>query len=563
MDPANEVNQLLQSGYQFQQAGRLAEADACYRRILDRHPNHVGALMLSGMVRHQAEDYPAAISMLTRAAAADPTAANLQLNLGFALKAAGKIPEAMAAYREAIRLQPAYTKAHFSLAYTLEQQELFPEAEHYYRRAIDSDPSAIESRVNLFLLLATANRYDDSLAAAEDAWRARPDVMRILTNYANNLSMLGRLDEAKIILSQAERLLPTAKPSEVVNYHTSMSKHFYYQHDYPRSIEHLDAASKIDPDYAPAHEERAEHLMVLRRWSEGWPEFEWRWKDPKYGEKRRPWKLPFWDGSPPAGRTMVLTCEQGIGDTIQYLRLVPLLAKAGARIILEVQPPLLEVARGVAGVSQVVAAHGPEPAADMQFPLMSLPRMFNTTVENVPTQVPYIAAPATLVDRWARRIGDDGRLRIGLAWSGNPSQSRDRWRSMHQREFVPLLKIPAIHWFVIQKGPGLAQVRDLPPEIMPTILDPELNSFADTAAAMMQMDLILTTDTSVSHMAGALGRPTWTMLNYFPDWRYEVGRSDCIWYPTMRLWRQPKLGDWNSVIGEVADALEDVVKNRR
>jgi hypothetical protein len=305
---------------------------------------------------------------------------------------------------------------------------------------------------------------------------------------------------------------------------------------------------------------RAIALLLKGDYERGLPDYELRLL---VGASRpRRFDRPAWDGSDPAGKTILLHAEQGLGDTIHFARYATLLARRGARVVLECQPPLKRLLRSLDGVGDVVAQGDLLPGFDLHRPLASMPLAFNTRLATIPADVPYLQAPADAVERLGRRLASSGgAFKVGIVWAGAAGHPNDRKRSVPLELLAPLAGIPNVKLFSLQKGPPAEQLKA--PSAPPVEdLARELDDFADTAAAMHHLDLVVSVDTSAAHLAGALGRPVWTLLPFSPDWRWLLGRADSPWYPTMRLFRQPKLGAWRDLFGEVTSKLRDVVIHR-
>ena len=318
-----------------------------------------------------------------------------------------------------------------------------------------------------------------------------------------------------------------------------------------------------DRDAAMAHYRRAATLstsvsppwnvalMDLLRgdYAAGWPGYEHRWKQPLQRAVHRNFAQPMWDGSPLAGRRLLLHAEQGLGDAIQFARYAPL--ATGGRVFVECHPPLVKLFRSLAGVDCVVPRGGPLPPFDVHCPFMSLPMVFGTTLATVPAAVPYLRPPPAAVNRWRHRLaaGPPGR-RIGLVWAGDPKHQKDRARSIPLTALAPLADVPGVRFYSLRVG-GSADGFPL------TDWTAELHDFADTAGLVAGLDLVITVDTSVAHLAGALGKPTWVLIAFAPDWRWLLDRDDSPWYPTVRLFRQPAPGDWAEPIGRLAAAVRD------
>jgi tetratricopeptide (TPR) repeat protein len=554
------IDALIASAYQNQRAGRLREAKEQYLRALEQEPNHLQAITLLATVHHALGEPAAAVEALARAVALAPDSAPLRLNYGFALKALGRLDEALASYEQALRLNPGYAQAHFNLAVALEQSQRLDEAAAHYRAAIDVNPGALEPHVNLYILLAGQARYEECLAAAERAVAARPDSLVPLVNLAISLSALDRFDEAEAVFERAKPLLGAASPADRAQFHQRLAGHRQFQHRFAEGLAALDAAVAEDPQNAAAHWARAELLLMSGRFREGWAEYEWRWKHEPHRRGGVRHLQPWWDGSAPLkGRTILLFQEQGLGDAIQFLRYAPVLAERGARVVVEVGAELVELAEQVPGVAQAWAIEKAAPF-DVQLPLMSLAWAMGATVEHVGgAAAPYLRVPAEDVSRWAARLGEGGGLKVGLVWAGGGRHLRDRWRSIPLVELQPMLRGAAgVRWFALQKGPAASQAPDLAAELPNIVsLGDELHTMLDTAAVMSSLDLVITVDTAAAHLAGALGRPVWTLVPFNPDFRWMAPpRADSPWYPTMRLWRQTGRGDWEEIVRLMAAELE-------
>jgi hypothetical protein len=413
---------------------------------------------------------------------------------------------------------------------SLQQQGRLAEAAEVLRRAIARAPTFALAHNNLGSVLRDAGDAEAALASYRQAIELAPGDPRYRNNLALALQDLCRLDEA---------------------------------------IESFDTALRLRPEYQKARAFRALALLLVGDYARGWADYEARreigveFADYSAGR-------PLWDGSDPAGRTILLHGEQGIGDTIQFVRYAPLQAARGARVVVQCQPPLvplLEPSLAARGVWRVVALDEAPPEFDLYCPLPGLPHRFGTRVETIPANVPYLDAPPERVDEWRRWLSDPARegfdaFRVGIVWAGAAGNLNDRRRSVRATDFMPLAQIPGVCLYSLQKGPPLAQLGESAPGLAAHDLDERLNDFADTAAVIMNLDLVVTVDTSVAHLAGALGRPVWTLLPFSPDFRWMLGRSDSPWYPTMRLFRQAKPGDWSSVFDDVALALRDAASGR-
>jgi len=314
-------------------------------------------------------------------------------------------------------------------------------------------------------------------------------------------------------------------------------------------------AIALNPNYAVAHYNLSLALLAKGDFQPGWEEHEWRWRWKDFSSPSRNFVQPQWDGRALEGRTILLHAEQGYGDAIQFVRYLPLVAQRGGKVIIECLPELHRLFR-TAGNCQIAATDQPLPDFDFHCPLLSLPRVFGTKLADVPNIVPYLSPDPALVNAWSQRLGaSDGQMRVGLAWAGNPRFKFDRTRSLNLNRLAPFAIVRGVQFYSLQKGPAGRQVANPPTGLNLIDLGPELKDFADTAAVMSLMHLIITTDTSVPHLAGALARPVWVMLQSVPHFCWLLEREDSPWYPSMRLFRQPGRGDWDGVIARVADEL--------
>jgi hypothetical protein len=306
----------------------------------------------------------------------------------------------------------------------------------------------------------------------------------------------------------------------------------------------------LKPDHAGAHLNRALALLLTAEFDEGWQEYEWRFAVAHYDRK---FDRPSWTGEPLGGRSILIHAEQGFGDALQFVRYVPSVAERGGRVVLETPEPLVRLARTVAGVSQVVARGDRLPAFDCHCPLLSLPRVFKTNLSTIPSAVPYLSAPAGSSAGWAEWIPTTPGLRVGIVWAGTTVGAIDL------RLLQPLWELDRVSWFSLQVGERSGDISSLAGAKIAD-LSPCITDFAETAAAVCRLDLVISVDTAVAHLAGALGRPTWVLLRHPPEWRWLLEREDSPWYPTARLFRQRKEGDWPEVVREVAATLAQIAR---
>jgi Tfp pilus assembly protein PilF len=431
------------------------------------------------------------------------------------------------------------------------------EAARCYRRAVQCDPSLAEAHYNLGILLQRQGRAAGAMQCYRDAIRARADYAQA----HNNLGMLylaqGDLEKAGVCLSKALEFKPDS--ADVVNNLGNLMK---FQGRWTEARVCYQQALQIAGDYALAHFNLAQWLLADGDFATGWSEYEWRSRCPEFA--KHPLHQPRWQGDALVGRALLVRAEQGLGDTMQFVRYVGPLAQRGGTIILEVQRALVRLLKQspVGELAQLVAAGDPLPKFDAYVPLLSLPGIFGTTPENIPAAGGYLSADPGLVEQWRGALGDAGPFKVGIAWQGRPAYG-DYFRSIPLASFAPLA-LDGVELVSLQKGPGALQlaalggqfpVRDLGPE-----LDEAHGAFMDTAAVMKNLDLVVTSDTATAHLAGALGVEVWVALTLAPDWRWMRERTDSPWYASMRLFRQTQLGDWAGVFERMAEALRQFTR---
>lgn len=498
---------LLAEAVSHHQAGRLGEAERLYRLILSADARHADALHLLGVVAFQSGRHPLAAELIAKAIGINRRIAAYHSNLGNALKEIGRLDEAVAAYRMALRLQPAYPEAHYNLGGALLALGHRAAALGAFRQALGDWPGRGDAIANLGVALREEGLTDQAISAGRASLCLDPADAEVHYNLGVALRERGAPEPA---------------------------------------IEAYRRATRLRPDFAQAHLNQAFILLQRGDYPAGWAEYEWRAE--AEGQRRENVAQPQWQGQPLERRRILLHPEQGLGDCIQFSRFAPLVAERGGRVILEVPPALAGLMAGLEGVAELVVQGEALPDYDLHCPLMSLPRLFDTRIETIPAPVPYLRADAERTAFWRREIGEEG-VKIGIAWQGNPGFRDDRRRSVPLAAFAPLARRPGVRLISLQKVHGLDQLDRLPPGMTVERLGRRYDEgdFAETAAVMMGLDLIVSSCTSVPHLAGALGRPTWLALGPAPYWAWLEGRDDSPWYPTLRLFRQKTPGDWESV----------------
>jgi len=331
------------------------------------------------------------------------------------------------------------------------------------------------------------------------------------------------------------------------------------QGELEEAAECFQKALRLDPNHAKTHLNQASLMLVQGDFERGWEEYEWRWKTGQL--PKREFREPRWMGEPLSGRTILLHAEQGLGDTLQFIRYAALVKRLGARVVVECQKPLVKLLSRSQGIDQLAAQGDDVPHFDVHAPLLSLPRILRTTVNSIPADVPYLFADPGLVDDWRERLKEQSGLRIGMNWHGRAGDGMFRRRDIPIECLAPIAQMPGARLVSLQKGDGRKELAGAgfpifdPGDDVDTVHGP----FMDTAAIIMNLDLVITSDTSVPHLAGALGVPVWVALPFVPDWRWLLNRQDSPWYPTMRLFRQKARGDWTTVFEEIHSALCELI----
>ena len=542
------VKQALQIAVRHHQAGQLAQARALYQQILAREPNHADALHLLGVIAHQAGQNDAAIELIGRAISVKPDFPQAHCNLGNVLRDQGRLDESIAACRRAIALKPDLPEAWCNLGNALQENGQLGDAVDAYRRAIGLKPNYPEAHSNLGASLREKGQLDEAIAACRQAIALRPGFAEAHSNLGIALHVDQQLDEAVAVYRQAIALRP-----DLPEPHFNLGTAFRDQGLLAEAMAAYHRAIGLRRDYAEAHYNLARVLLLLRgEFLPGLNELEWRQRCRDFPLSRRTFGRPQWDGSDLANRTILLHAEQGFGDTIQFIRYVPLVAARGGTVVLECDPVLRRLLQGTSGIGRWVDFGQTLPSFDVHCPLMSLPLAFGTTIQTIPQDVPYLRADPEAVERW-RLAGD--RLNVGLVWAGRPTHQNDRNRSLALSDMASLAQVREVRFHSLQKGEAGKQAKDPPAGMGLMDRTEELNDFAETAALIANLDLVISVDTAVAHLAGALGKPVWTLLPFVPDWRWLLEREDSPWYPTMRLFRQPTRGDWSSVLTRVTEAL--------
>jgi FkbM family methyltransferase len=591
---AERPSDLLQEAVDAHRRGDLDTAERLYRATLQREPRNAIALNDLGIVMVQRGQRARGEELIREAVSANPDYAEARTNLGALLRERGELDQAKAEFERAIAAKPRYPDAHFNLGKVLEQKDSADEAIACFERAIACKPDHADAHFSLARLLENKGSLDLAIASFERAAASRPDnagahfcrgcalkakgstdeaiaayraAIAAKPNWTaphlalgNALGEKGELDDAT---TAYQRALQIAPDDALTNSNFALT--LIGKGEVDKAIERFRRALAVAPNAAHPHFGLSLALLQKGDFTEGWNEYEWRWKGALKEVKPREMPKPQWQGEDLLGKTLLLHAEQGIGDTLQFVRLIPRVAARGARVILEAQARLVWMLR-LARVAETIVPYGSKlPDFDFHLPLLSLPAVIGLSEAEIQTQMPYLVADALRVASWRERLGKEG-FKIGIVWQGNPTPPIDKGRSIPLRCFAPLAAVPGVRLISLQKNHGLDQFGKLPDgmrvETLGEDFDAGPDAFRDTAAAMVNLDLIITSDTSAAHLAGALGRPVWMVLKFSPDWRWQLEREDSPWYPTARLFRQQQRGDWDEVLQRVAAELHGVISGQ-
>ncbi len=610
----------IQTALSHYQAGCFQKTiDLCFE-ILKENPEHFEALQLLGLSRQGRQEYDQAIlcfeemiryypemasgyfnlannyyeirkfdqaiANFSLAAQRDPTDGHIYNNWGTVLRETGEWSEAISCFQMAINLIPDYANAYHNLGNVLNDQGKIEGSIRCYQKAVQINPLNATHFKCLGNALRKAGKLEESLAILSEAFDRFPEDPEIYYSLGATLKAKGRFDEAEACYQKAIRMNPQL-PEAYYNLGNVLKEKGQIE----ETKSQFQKALKLNPNFAEAYNnlgmiykeagELSQALCMFQKawearpgfaeakWNmgltslltgnflDGWEGYEWRWKKPDYKKYYRSFSKPIWNGEDIAGRTILIHAEQGYGDTIQFVRYVPLVAVRTTRIYMECPRNLKRLLSHMEGVRQVIARGDPLPKFDVHCPLMTLPKVFGTTLESIPSENPYLKVEPDLKRIWKERINSkNSNFKVGLIWSGNPEHLNDRNRSIGLNILFPLFQIQNIKMFSLQKGLDSAEAKRNTRNLDLIDFTEHIRDFSDTAALIENLDLVISVDTAVAHLAGALGKKVWTLLPFSPDWRWLLGREDNPWYPTMRLYRQQKPGNWVEVIERVVTDLQ-------
>ena len=588
MSKLDRIASLAKKGKAFHQQNNFVEAQEIYEEILLIQPGHFDTLSLLGSLFAQIKKYSEAIKYLSKALKINSNDARTQCNQGIVLKELKRFDEALSSFDQAITIEPSYADAFNNQGIVLMELKRFDEALSSYDQAIMIEPRFAQACYNRGNTLIELKRFDEALSSFDQAIKINSNHLNAYNNKGIVLKLLKRFDEALSVYDQAISIKPDypktyynqGKTLQELNRHNeavvsydhaisikpdyldaynNLGNIFQELKQFDKALANYNHAISIDPDYADAYFNKSTLLLLRGDYREGWQLYEWRWKQKHNINALRSYKKPLWIGNESlTNKTLLIIIEQGFGDYIQFIRYALLAEQLGAKVILEVPLVLMKLTSTLKGHFIFVESGKLLPEFDYYCPVVSLPLAFKTSVETIPAALPYLYVDEAKKQQWNKRLVKQSRLRIGIVWAGNPDHKNDHNRSLLLKKFSSLLRLP-FEFHSLQKD-----IREVDAQTIinfPHIYQhqDELHDFSDTAALIDAMDIIISVDTSVAHLAGAMGKKLWLLLPYLPDFRWMLDREDSPWYPSARLYRQEKINDWNSVLKNLeADLLKHV-----
>jgi tetratricopeptide (TPR) repeat protein len=541
------MNGKFQQALSYFQSGNFAAAEIICDALLANDEKNADALHLLGLISANSGNRDRAEALLSAASNTQPGNPILLLNLANIQSQLGKMVEASENFNRALSINPNHAGACNGLANIQMVKGEFEAAELNFRRAIAIDPRHSAALYNLGNLLYDARRYEEAVECFKSAIILQPGLNSAYNNIGLALVELGRHAEAIEYYRKAIRNDPSFADA-----YTHLGIALVAIRKCDEGVQAYQQALTIDPNSVDANWNLGLCLMLQGELASGWDQLEWRWKHESFAKRVRPYTQPYLDkGQNICGKTVFVYAEQGLGDTLHFCRYIPLLVRAGAKVKLEVQTSLISLLSQFEGVNDIFALGETNPGQfDYHCSVLSLPRAFGTTLDSIPSNIPYLRSDARSKDKWAAQLGQKRKPRIGLVWSGNPEQADDKYRSMSFSKISALID-DRFEWISLQKD-----VRSDDSELLygtKNILPwgSKLEDFSDTAGLIENLDLVISVCTSVAHLAGAMGKPLWVLLSYNAEWRWLLDRSESPWYPTARLFRQNSMQDWSNVIAEV------------
>ena len=513
-------------------------------------------LMQQGIQAHQQNHFDEAIKLFRQAIKSDPETLRSLVRLAGTLTRKNNYEDAASLYKTVITVEPSFISAYVSLGMCLHKLERYNEAIKQYQTVLSLSPDYFDAHQQISRTFCEVKDFDRAIAHAQKAITLQPTNIYAQLNLGHAYNKRGDLETAVSHYKKALTL-----DSNFANAHYNLGYTLKLQGKFDEAIKHLNKALEIQPDYVDAHIALSHAHWFLGNFDQAWKHYEWRWK--LFNVDPRAMQIPFWDGSDLKNKTILLYSEQGLGDTLQFIRLAKQIKEKGARIICKVQKPLIKLLATYPYVDKFITKISEAEKVDYQAPLMSLPGMLHVTPQTIPADIPYLKTDKKLADTWKTKLDTNKKFNVGLCWHVDPIHDIDKSpvskRSIELAVFEPLGSLKNVTFYSLQKGMGEDQLAQLSKSLKVKSLGADFDTthgaFMDSAAVIQQLDLVIAVDTSVAHVAAALGKETWMLLPYSPDCRWGLGCSTTPWYPTMTLFRQDKPFDWHHVVEKIKVAL--------
>lgn len=553
MYTAQTAADALIDAFEFHRMGNSQEAERICNSILNQYPKQPDCYHLLGMMALEADEVKTAHKLVRKAIKLLPSWPDFHNTMGAAQEKLGKTEEAIKSFEEAIRLKEDYPEPYLRLGRLFYSQKKYLDSARIYKKLSEIRPDMVDGWNNLGVALLELNDPQQALAAFDRTLEINPFFPEGLSNKGNALQRLSRYTEALDFLNHALALRPEYADA------WNTKGLVYTRQNNPLSMGCFQKAVLYSPSHPDGNLNIGFTALIEGDYETGWKQYEWRWKAPSFPSKPRNLSEPLWTGEPLEGKRIFIYAEQGHGDTLQFLRFIPAIAARGGEIILEVQPALKRLVTGMQGVRTILGQGEPIPPYDVQCPMMSLPLAFGLTLDTIPppASLPYCPKELNLpVPDWGQP------LRIGLAWAGNPQHKEDQRRSIPLELFAPLGDIPQASFVSLLRGPVTNEIQKVSAFLPIINACAVANDFTEVADQIEALDLVITVDTAIAHLAATMNKPTWLLIPYAPDWRWLRSGETSPWYPSIRIFRQNKLGDWAQVIENVREELAQLVMKK-
>ena len=582
-EKAAELNPFLSEAYNniaiiYKGMGKYGQAEAAFKKAIKAKPGNSNAMSnLSNLTLDkdhsleyqkayglfQKKDFTGARELLTKLLDKNPGSINLLNSLGIINYNLNDFEKAAGCYKQILAIDEKDAEAEYSLGVCYQSLDNNDLALSHYKKAVELNPRYVDAFNNLGLLYASLKNYEEAEKYYLLALKYNPEYFNAIINLGSLRLHADDFDKALEYFNRALAIAMKDKDNDAgksVAYSNIGFMHLRRK-NIDEAIKYFNTGIELNPDSVLAHYNKAEALLVSGRYEEGWKEYEWRTGRKDFGKRK--FEKPFKPEYKLKGKRVLVFAEQGLGDALQFVRYLPMLKEKGCYVIFECGKEMHSLLNGFEGVDEIIERNlveKPDIEYDYEVPLLNLPQYFKTAVESVPADVPYLKTGQRLKEIWSSLINDEEKVKIGIVWAGSPIHTNDKNRSVRLQQFLPLLSVEKTHFYSLQKGFPVIQAKDY--QLLLTDLDDRIKTFSDTAAIMENLDIVITVDTSVAHLAGALGKEVWVLLPYMPDWRWLLEGKQSLWYPTMKLYRQPAVGDWNTVFAELKKDLISFVKKK-